>query len=108
MSSQGPTHSLASIAPALSERAISPPGTFTTIAPIRRSTSAPRPGMRYRSPLNASGEAILVVEPAPHLGPGAAAEQRFDVERAAQRVPQLLTAAVLHPREQLIGRKPKR
>ena len=46
MSSQGPIHSLASMAPDLSAGTISLPGSVTTMAPSRRSTSAPRPGIR--------------------------------------------------------------
>src|SRR5215831_21350490 len=41
MSSHGPIHSLASIAPDLSAPTISPPGVVTTVAPMRRNTSAP-------------------------------------------------------------------
>ncbi len=46
MSSQGPIHSLASMAPDLSAGMISPPGRVTTMAPSRRSTSAPGPAIR--------------------------------------------------------------
>ncbi len=46
MSSQGPIHSLASMAPDLSAGAISPPGRLTTMAPSRRRISPPSPGIR--------------------------------------------------------------
>ena len=42
-----------------------------------------------------------------HLATGAGAEERLDVELAAERVPQLLTAAVLDPREQLVSGEAK-
>ena len=46
MSAQGPTHSAASIAPDLSAVTISPTGVFTTVAPMRRRSSSPNPGIR--------------------------------------------------------------
>src|SRR5262249_10809572 len=44
----------------------------------------------------------LMREPPAHLATGIGAEQRLDVELTAERVPQLLAAAVMDPREQLI------
>ena len=46
MSSHGPIHSLASMAPDLSAGMISLAGRVTTMAPSRRSTSAPGPAIR--------------------------------------------------------------
>src|SRR6266478_1837489 len=69
MSSHGPTHSLASIAPDLRAPAISPPGVVTTVAPIRRNTSAPSPGIRYRSPLKSSGLLISLLNHPPICTP---------------------------------------
>jgi hypothetical protein len=40
--------------------------------------------------------------PPAHLATGVCAKQRLDVELSGERVPQLLAAAILNPREQLV------
>src|SRR5262249_13495877 len=44
----------------------------------------------------------LADTPAAHLSTRIEAEKRLDVELPAERIPQLLTAAILHPREQFV------
>src|SRR5262249_1731085 len=50
----------------------------------------------------------LVREPPAHLAAAARAKQRLDIELAAERVPQLLPAAVLYPGYQLGGGETER
>ena len=79
----------------LSAGAISPPGNVTTMAPGRRSISAPEP-IRYRSPFKPSVEVISRAHHPPIYN-RFGAEERPDVELIAERVPQLLAAAVPDP-----------
>ena len=87
MSSHGPIHSLASMAPDLSAGMISPPGKVTTTAPKRRRTSRAGSGHAVAQPFETFRRSDLVVEPAAHLATGVGAQERLDVELAAERVP---------------------
>ena len=102
MSSQGPIHSLASMAPDLSAGTISPPGQRHHDGAQPPKHLGAGPCHPVAQPLEPLRRGDLAGEPAAHLATGAAAEQRLDVELSAERVPQLLAAAVLDPCEQFV------
>ena len=103
MSSHGPTHSLASIAPDLSAR--------DDLAARGRhdggAHAAQDLGAEARHAIAQALEVLravdLLVEPAAHLHAGIRGHQRLDVERRVDLVPQCLPAAEVDPRAQLIG-----
>src|SRR5207245_206470 len=66
------------------------------------------PGHPVAQPLVVPRRVDLAGEPSAHLATGVEAEERLDVELATERVPQLLTATVLDPREQLVCSEAKR
>jgi hypothetical protein len=88
MSSQGPTHSLPSMAPDLSVCMIWPPGTTTTMAPNRRSTRAPGPAIRKRSPLNPSGACCVGSQVRPSLVCRQIAEKVYALDNLCLHLPE--------------------
>src|SRR5262245_25981536 len=91
MSSHGPTHSLASMAPDLSDCTISLPGTFTTMGAYPPQDLSAEAGHPVAQPPERLLRRDLAGAPAAHLGSGVAAEERLDIELGAKSIPQFLT-----------------
>src|SRR5262245_40131844 len=101
MSSHGPTHSLASIAPDLNACEISArQGHDDGIQPSEHLATQSRHPVAQSLQATERGE--LAVEPAAHLDASVETQQGLDVVLPAECVPQLLTSTVLDPREKLI------
>src|SRR3954454_1489216 len=103
MSSQGPTHSLASMAPDLSAVIISAPGTATTVEPILRRTSAPSPGIRYFRSRKSAGLFTSLTNQPPICTPVLQTTKDFIVERSHGLVPQSLSTAKHQPGAHFVG-----